>query len=288
MSSLSKHKHVCKKKGEPQHDEQNKTNVVVPDVTNVPIPDGMNIDEFKKLEKIFNSMFDCKIAALQTEIQHLKQQFTSQGQTNNSTTNNNQRVNQKVNIININNFGKEDTSHITPEFLKNCILNPTKGITSLIENIHYDTNKQCNANIRHKSSKQNTLEKWVHPKWVLCDASSTIDDLISKGYKLMSLHHQENFMNDPDIQDDDLKRQQYEYFRFLTDKNDYRYYKAKREIHCMIKNHTMNQVDAQPQAQTVEETTQEVMSLSTNNEGVSSDDEESGKYDISQDDDSQT
>lgn len=268
MSSLSKHKHVCKKKEEPK---QNIKNVVV---SHVPVPDGMDNDEFKKLEKFFNSMFEYKIVALENDIKHLKEQLISRGQINNTTTNNNQRVNQKVNIININNFGKEDTSHITPEFLSHCILNPTKGITSLIENIHYDPNKQCNANIRHKSSKQNTLEKWVHPKWVLCDASSTIDDLISKGYKLMSLHHQENFMNDSEIQDDDFKRQQYEYFRFLTDKNDYKYYKVKREIHCMIKNHTMNQGDGDAHSQAVGETT----CTPSNDEEISG----SSKLDISQ------
>jgi hypothetical protein len=285
MSSLSKHKKVCKKKdAKPNSQSQNieplpnevishkdgssqPTNVLLEPHHSKNIQD-VNSEEYTRLQNIFNNMFQGEIVSLKNEIKELKLQLasTSSSTTNNNTTNNNTNTtnnNQRVNIININNFGNEDISHITPDFLSHCILNPTKGIASLIENIHYDPNKKCNNNIRHKSSKQSTVEKWVHPQWVLCDASSTIDDLISKGYKMMSLHHQETFLNDPDIQEDDVKRQQYEYFRFLTDKNDYKYYKVKREIHCMIKNHTMNQVDnAQPQveASTVPTTSQEISS----------------------------
>jgi hypothetical protein len=43
-------------------------------------------------------------------------------------------------------------------------------------------------------------------------------------------------MNDPDIQEDDLKRRQYEYFRFLNDKTSKEYFSVKRDIRLLIKN----------------------------------------------------
>ena len=141
--------------------------------------------------------------------------------------------------ININSHGEENLSYITHEFLSHCLLNPTKGITSLIDTIHYNEGMPMNHNLRYKSSKHNTFEKYMGYQWLECDASNTLDELIKKGYRVLNSHYTEFFLHDPEYQDDDIKREAIEKFRFLSDKSSNEYYSVKRELRLLIKNKTV-------------------------------------------------
>jgi hypothetical protein len=193
--------------------------------TSLPSSNDINTDERDK--RLLSAFMDI----LQRELGMLKQQM---GQTPNQTVNN--VVNNTINI-NINPFGNENMSHLTSEFLSHCLLNPTKGITKLIENIHYSDNVPENKNIRFKSNKNNTFEKFLDDQWIECDASNTLDELIRKGYRVLNEHYVENFMDNPDY-DDDLRRQSIERFRFLADTTCQQYSSIKRDIRLLIKNKT--------------------------------------------------
>lgn len=163
------------------------------------------------------------------------------GQTNTTIVNSS---NNQINInnqyqININNFGNENISYLTPEFLSYCLLNPRKGMTSLIENIHYNKDYPENQNIRCKSLKQNVFEKYVNSEWKQCDASNTLDELIRKGYRILNAHYTDNYLNDPEVVQDEIKQRAYERFRFLTDTNCNDYFAVKREIRLLVKDRTM-------------------------------------------------
>jgi hypothetical protein len=156
----------------------------------------------------------------------------------------NQMINNIQNItnnltININSYGQENLAHLSHEFLSHCLLNPTKGITSLIDNIHYNNEQPSNKNIRYKSSKKNTFEKYMDYQWIECDASNTLDELIKNGYKVLNAHYTEFFLNDPYYQDDEIKRIAIEKFRFLSDKSCKEYYSVKRDLRLLIKNKTV-------------------------------------------------
>lgn len=177
-------------------------------------------------------LFDAFMNILQKEIRELKQQLTqSSAQTIHNVVNNN-----TINI-NINPFGNENMTHLTSEFLSHCLLNPTKGITKLIENIHYNDDAPENKNIRFKSNKNNTFEKYLGEQWIECDASNTLDELIRKGYRVLNQHYVDNFMDNPDY-DDDIRRQSIERFRFLADTTCIQYCSVKRDIRLLIKNKT--------------------------------------------------
>lgn len=167
------------------------------------------------------------------ELDTLKKQLTY-----NTTNIQNNNINQNI-TININTFGNENTSYLTPEFLSYCLLNPRKGMTSLIENIHYNKDYPENQNLRCKSLKQNVFEKYVDSKWRACDASNTLDELIRKGYRILNAHYTDNFLNDPEIFEDEIKQQAYERFRFLTDTNCNDYFAVKREVRLLVKDRTM-------------------------------------------------
>ena len=154
--------------------------------------------------------------------------------TNNNTTNNNNTIN-----INLNSFGNESTSHLTKEFLSYCILNPKKGMASLIESIHYNKSIPENQNLRCKSLKQNIFEKYTEDEWRACDASNTLDELIKKGYKILNAHYTDNIVNLPDYYDNEIKQRAYEQFRFLGDVHCIDYFAVKRELRILIKDRTM-------------------------------------------------
>lgn len=152
---------------------------------------------------------------------------------------NNNINNTIINTVNVNNFGSEDVSHITPEFLSYCIENPRKGMRSLIENIHFHPEYNVNHNLRCKSLKANVFEKCVDNQWILCDASNTLEELIRKGYRILNAHYTEHFLTDPVIQGDEIKQRAYERFRFLSDTTCNDYYAVKRDLRLLVKDKTM-------------------------------------------------
>jgi hypothetical protein len=159
-----------------------------------------------------------------------------------NTTNNNNIVNtHNTNNItqNINNFGNETTSHLSHEFLEHCLRNPKKGMSKLIENIHYNPDIPENHNLRCRSLKQNTFEKLVDEEWRICDASNTLDELIRKGYRILNTHYAENVQSDPTFFDDEDRVQMYERFRFLSDTSCNDYFAVKRDLRLLVKDRTM-------------------------------------------------
>ena len=139
----------------------------------------------------------------------------------------------------IKSFGSEDTSHLSHDFLSHCLMNPTKGITNLIDSIHYSTDVPSNHNVRFKSNKKNTFEKYTDEHWMECDATNTLDELIRKGYKVLNAHYMEHFMNDPSILENEMKQRAMERFRFLGDKKSNDYLSVRRDLRCLVKDRTM-------------------------------------------------
>lgn len=160
---------------------------------------------------------------------------TIQNITQNITQNNN------INIINLNNFGKENLDHLTPEFLSNCLLKLDKGFTTLIENIHFNKDVPENINILLKSEKKNLLKKVEDGKWIDCDKNNTLDELINKGFKILGQHYfnckdeEDKFVECKDVIMDffyDLNQQTNDYFNlrrelFITIKNNTAYLMGK-------------------------------------------------------------
>jgi hypothetical protein len=172
-----------------------------------------------------------------SDIIDLRNQLTQSVVTN---INNNTTIqNQQNNIIIVNNYGNEAVPQFTPEFLNNCLLNPSKGLPSLIEKIHYNPDLPENHNLRHKSTKSNLFQKRIDSDWHDCDASNTLDDLIKKGYRILSSFFSEHVANDPSYGEDEMKMMMYERFRFLGDKKSLEYSAVKRDLRLLVKDKTI-------------------------------------------------
>lgn len=170
---------------------------------------------------------------------------TNKGTINNTViinNNSNNTVNATTNNINnvtLNAFGNENTSYLTHDFLSYCLMNPKKGMATLIENIHYNKDYPENHNVRCKSLKNNVFEKYINSEWRICDASNTLDELIRKGYRILNAHYAEHFLTDPEIFDNEMKQRALEKFRFLGDMTSTDYFAVKRDIRLLIKDRTM-------------------------------------------------
>jgi hypothetical protein len=99
------------------------------------------------------------------------------------------------NII-LNNYGKEDLSHIT-DSLKNELLKiPYGAIPKMIEAIHFNDEKPENKNIMIPNKKENLVKIFQGDKWVYKNKSETISDLVDSKYTIIDEHYEEQNSND--------------------------------------------------------------------------------------------
>ncbi|MAO33164.1 MAG: hypothetical protein CMD03_00200 [Flavobacteriales bacterium] len=96
----------------------------------------------------------------------------------NNTTNNNTTTN---NIININNYGDENTKYITSDYILKLLKNrPAKTIPELIKYTHFNEAHPENQNIKITNKKEPYVKIMKDDKWELQDRKNTIIDLIDK------------------------------------------------------------------------------------------------------------
>lgn len=195
---------------------------------------------YKTCKEALKNNKDNIIQNLQAENARLKEELEKkQAPTQNIV---NHIINNNTIHITLNNFGHEDTSHLTPELLSHCLKNPNKGLSKLIEDIHYNPNVPSNFNLRYKSTKQNSLEKYVDQHWIECDTSNTLDELIRKGYRILNAHYTSYYQNV--VYEDEVRQRALERFRFLGDKTCNEYHSVKRDLRLLIKDKTMYLVES--------------------------------------------
>jgi hypothetical protein len=137
-----------------------------------------------KQKKIFENEKDEKMKEKNNEIQELKEMVEkllienrSTNITNNTTHNNNTTNN----IININNYGDEDTKYITSDYIVKLLKNrPAKTIPELIKYTHFNDEHPENQNIKITNKKEPYIKVRKNDKWELQDKEETITDLIDR------------------------------------------------------------------------------------------------------------
>ena len=92
------------------------------------------------------------------------------------------------NII-LNNFGKEDLSHITDALKDELLKIPYCAIPKMIEAIHFNDEKPENKNILLPNKKENLVKVYEDNKWVYKNKSETISDLVDSKYNIIDDHY---------------------------------------------------------------------------------------------------
>ena len=120
------------------------------------------------------------------------------GDTINNTTN---TVNN--NII-LNNYGKEDLSHIGSEDFKNLIKAPVTMISELTKMIHFNGDKPENMNIFIPNKRDKYIKVYSDNEWRLEDKKERIPDIVDKNYNILDNEY-ENMEEDLE----DLEKRRY-------------------------------------------------------------------------------
>ena len=94
------------------------------------------------------------------------------------------------NII-LNNYGKEDLSHITDALKTKMIGMPYGAIPKMIEAIHFNDEKPENKNIMIPNKKENLVKVFEGDKWIYKNKSETINDLVDSKYTIIDDHYED-------------------------------------------------------------------------------------------------
>jgi len=152
----------------------------------------LNRCKIKKKKKKKNEIEKNKIEILEKHnaellkaVEKLLIECSNNKKTSNKTTNNNHHNinsnNTTNNIININNYGEEDTKYITKKFIVDLLKNkPFKAIPEMIKYTHFNEAHPENQNIKITNKKEPYVKIRKDDKWELQDRKNTIIDLIDK------------------------------------------------------------------------------------------------------------
>ena len=104
-----------------------------------------------------------------------------------------EKVGDTTNIQNIilNNYGKEDLSHITDALKTKMIGMPYGAIPKMIEAIHFNDEKPENKNIMIPNKKENLVKVFEGDKWIYKNKSETINDLVDSKYTIIDDHYED-------------------------------------------------------------------------------------------------
>lgn len=129
-----------------------------------------------------------KLQSMQDEINHLKKRLETTCIINNdhSVRNTNTNCNNTINNqqhqhihIHLTDFGKENISHLTQDFFRECLTNGALGVLQMIEKVWFDEEHPENFNIRLSSLKNMLVQFYKHPEWEICGFYDALDKMIT-------------------------------------------------------------------------------------------------------------
>jgi len=146
---------------------------------------------FSRSDSLARHYGRCKIKKKESEndkqeIKELKEMVEklltdTNGNTNITSNSHNTTNNMTNNIININNYGDEDTKYITSDYIMKLLKNrPAKAIPELIKYTHFNEAHPENHNIKITNKKEPYIKVRKNDKWELQDKDATITDLIDR------------------------------------------------------------------------------------------------------------
>jgi hypothetical protein len=129
---------------------------------------------------------------LTEKIQQLEKQISYQTINNNCTTNINSNNTTTNNTIIVNNFGFENISYLTPEFIEKCTCFLSIGLKSMVKAIHLNKHHPENHNIKVTNIKSPYIPVLLNQKWILKDKKEALHLLIEKTSDILRCHFEEN------------------------------------------------------------------------------------------------
>jgi len=147
------------------------------------------------------------------------------------------KVGDTTNIQNnliMNNYGKEDLSHITDSLKTNLLNMPYCAIPKMIEAIHFNDEKPENKNIVLPNKKDNLVKVFQGDKWVYKNKNDTITDLVDSKYTIIDDHYED--MDSQDQVKPQVKTTFTKFRKFYEEGDAEMVEKLKRECELVLLN----------------------------------------------------
>ena len=129
------------------------------------------------------------------QIKELQNKFESLAiisNSNNNTVNSHNTTVNNTNHITVHNFGSENKSYLSKDFLTHCLRRKHSGLLDLVKAIHFDQSHPENHNIRIKNKKLCYIEKLVDKRWQLFDKNAALEELIHQGWEVFDEFQYDN------------------------------------------------------------------------------------------------
>lgn len=204
-----------------------------------------NVDEMEKKIKNIEELLEDQQKQHDKEKKLLYKQIEKLLDKVGNTTNiqhNNIESNIQTNII-LNNYGKEDLSHITDTFKDQLIKIPYSMIPKMIEAVHFNDKKPENKNISLTNKKDNLIKIFKNNKWIYQGKEETINSLVDGKYCILDSYYEDNFENsdmdtsDIEAQRNEITKTNYGKFRQYFEKSDKELIeKLKKECEIVLLN----------------------------------------------------
>lgn len=187
-----------------------------------------NVDEMEQKIKNIEELLEDQHKQHEKEKKLLYKQIEKLLDKVGHTTNiqhNNIESNIQNNII-LNNYGKEDLSHITDTFKEQLIKIPYSMIPKMIEAVHFNDKKPENKNISLTNKKDNLIKIFKDNKWIYQGKEETINSLVDGKYCILDSYYEDNFENsdidnsDIETQGNEITKTNYGKFRQYFEKSD--------------------------------------------------------------------
>jgi hypothetical protein len=94
-------------------------------------------------------------------------------------------MNNTINVT-INDFGEENVSYITQEFIEHCFEAEINGVKTIMENIYFNDDHPENHNVRLMSLKNAIAEVYKDNKWIPKGLHDTIERMLLKSVVLLT------------------------------------------------------------------------------------------------------
>jgi hypothetical protein len=159
---------------------------------------------------------DKELASLKKEMDKQRKDLMKQIEVLLTKVGNTNTTINNTNNIQLNNYGKEDLSHITDNQKTQMLKMPYGMIPKMIESVHFDDNKPENRNIMIVNKKDKYIKIVENGKWVYKDKKETLEDLIDGKYYILDEHYNEI----PESELNELQRNRYKEFQTKYDSND--------------------------------------------------------------------
>jgi hypothetical protein len=177
----------------------------------------INLTDKKKLVSLINALFD----------KHAGDTITNA----NNTNSHNNINNSTNNTIILNNYGQEDTSHITDNMKMNLLKLPFDSIQKMIEQVHFNNKKPENRNIEIPNKKESIIKIYKNDNWSYRDKKEIIDDLIHMNYDRLDEYYEGGAKEKMSK----MHNNRYKRYQYLFDNSDKKLINGiKRDVELLI------------------------------------------------------